>query len=84
MKIINQNEKSDKYDKLREILKGLKNCIGKLCYFLKQILRIFQWIKNSPWLRWEQARLFLNQTKYSDIREVALNKNRLTLIFCNQ
>ena len=29
-------KKTDKYNKPREILKGLKNCIGTQGYFLKQ------------------------------------------------
>ena len=35
MKIINYIEKTDEYNKPREILKGLQNCIWKTRFFLK-------------------------------------------------
>ena len=44
---------------------------------------IFQRIQYSQRLCSEQAFLFLYQTKFNHEREFALNKNRLTVIFCN-
>ena len=67
MKIINENEKPDKYNKPRGVLKGSSNLsVDKI--------QLMVALRTS---------VFLNQTKYNQIREFRLNKNRLTLI-CNQ
>ena len=50
------------------------------CLEVQKVLRTFQWINYSHWLRQEQAYLALNQTKCNQVKEFVLSKNRLTNI----